>query len=227
MKFKRLFFALRYRWAGKEVCFVLLKVINDAFHLPFYSDERHKINVNKCFNNKWLKQENGQQFYDFNEVKMPFLTERKSISALKQVFDDVFLIPCYFNDNHDRKIVEHVDIYVSEGAYGYIDGNFDVSVKANDVVIDAGAWFGDFSAYAAHKGATVYAFEPKKNNFNILNQTKQLNPQNEIIPVQKGLSNFDGDSEIFINGILSHSTMSSLQYSDKQKINLTTLDKFI
>jgi len=226
-KFRRLFFALRYRWVGKEAFFVVLKVINDALHLPFYSDEQHKINVNQCFNKKWLKQENGQQFYDFNGARMPYIAERKSISALKQIFDDVFLIPCCFGDNHNKEIVECVDFYVPEGPYSYIDSDFDVSVKAGDIVIDAGAWFGDFSAYAAQKGATIYAFEPEKHNFDILNQTKQLNSQDKIIPIQKGLSNFDGETEIFINGCLSHSTTNSSQHADKQNIELTTLDRFV
>ncbi|MCL2597111.1 MAG: FkbM family methyltransferase [Paludibacter sp.] len=227
IKLKKLFFALRYRWVGKEPFFVALKVLNDAFHLPFYSDEQHNFNVNKCFNKKWLKLENGQQFYDFNGARMPYIAEIKSVSALKQVFEDVFLIPCRFGDNHNKEIVEYVDFYVPEGAYGYIDGDFDVSVKAGDVVIDAGAWFGDFSAYAAHKGATVYAFEPEEYNFDILNQTKQLNLRGKIIPIQKGLSNVDGKTEFFLNGTLSHSTTNNFQQADKQNIELIMLDRFV
>ncbi|MDR0231335.1 MAG: FkbM family methyltransferase [Dysgonamonadaceae bacterium] len=226
-KFKKLFFALRYRWVGTEAFFVILKVLNDAFRLPLYKDEQFKININQCFNKKWLKQENGQQFYDFNGVKMPYITEIESVSALKQVFEDVFLIPCRFGDNHDKKNVERVDFYVPEGAYGYIDGSFDVSVKADDIVIDAGAWFGDFSAYAASKGAVVYAFEPEKRNFEILCETKRLNPNSKIIPTQKGLSDYNKTAEIFINGNLSHSTQKSCLDNEKQEIILTTLDRFV
>jgi len=227
IKFKKLFFALRYRWVGWEAFFVALKVINDALDLPFFDDKTFKRKVNKCFNKKWLKCEKGQYFYNFNGALLPQLIDRKDVSALKQVYEDVFLIPCRFNDNYDKKTVEFVDFFVPEGAYGYIDGDFDVSVKTGDVVIDAGAWIGDFSAYAAQKGATVYAFEPEKRNFEMLNKTKILNPQGEIIPIQKGLSNFDGETEIFINGSLSHSTTNNLQHSEKQIIKLTTLDKFV
>jgi hypothetical protein len=39
-----------------------------------------------------------------------------------------------------------------EGPYGYRDGEFDVTVKRGDIVIDAGAWIGDFAALALVTG---------------------------------------------------------------------------
>jgi len=51
-------------------------------------------------------------------------------------------INCY---EDDKSIVDILDLYMYEGPYGYADGSFDVSVKNGDVVIDAGAWIGDFS----------------------------------------------------------------------------------
>jgi uridine phosphorylase len=64
---------------------------------------------------------------------------------------------------------------MNEGPYGYTDGLFDVSVKSGDVVIDAGAWIGDFSAYSYWKGATCYAFEPMQVTYSLLEKTKDLN----------------------------------------------------
>jgi hypothetical protein len=62
------------------------------------------------------------------------------------------MFPCFLNDDYHKEIVEYYDQIMSEGQYGYTDGLFDVTVKENDIVIDAGAWIGDFSAYAASKG---------------------------------------------------------------------------
>jgi len=227
IKFKKLFFALHYRWVGLEVFFVILKVINDDLLLHLYSEEQHKKNINKCFNKKWLRRENGKQYYDFKGIKMPYIEDRRANSALKQIFDDVFLIPCYFDDKYDKNIVEKIDAFVPEGPYGYFDDNFDVSVKLGDIVIDAGAWYGDFSAYAASKGAIVYAFEPENQNFDILLQTKLLNSNTIIFPVHKGLSDSTKTTDIYINGNLSHSTQKSQQHFEKQQIILTTIDDFV
>jgi FkbM family methyltransferase len=226
-KLQNLFFALRYRWVGNELFFVILKMTNDTLHLRFYSDEKYKIDVNKCFNKRWLTSENGQQFYNFNGAKMPLLIDRKSVSALKQVFDDVFIISCRFGDNYSRSIVEYVDLHTVEGCYGYSDDAFDVTVRGGDVVIDAGAWYGDFSAYAANKGATAYAFEPAKQNFNILEQTKLLNLPNKIIPINKGLSDKNYSAEMFVNESLSHSTTLNDGAGLTETVELTTLDQFV
>jgi hypothetical protein len=72
-----------------------------------------------------------------------------------------------------------------DGPNGYIDGDFDVSVKAGDTVIDAGVYIGDFGAYATAKGAVTYAFEPSSYIYRALIETSALNG-NKIIPVQKG-----------------------------------------
>lgn len=109
-------------------------------------------------------------------------------SVLKECFMDTFLISCHFKDNYDKTIVEYVDRYTREGAYCYIDHEtgFDVSVKKDDIVIDAGAWIGDFAAYASSIGAEVYAFEPSPSLLPILAQTCRLN-NNKITSVAKGL----------------------------------------
>jgi FkbM family methyltransferase len=50
-----------------------------------------------------------------------------------------------------------------------------VLVNPGDVVIDAGANLGFFSAYAAYKGGIVHAFEPDRGNRRCLEQTARLN----------------------------------------------------
>jgi FkbM family methyltransferase len=120
---------------------------------------------------------------------------------------------------------------MEEGPYGYIDGDFDVTVKEKDVVIDAGAWIGDFAAYAAYaasKGATVYAFEPVEDSYNVLCKTQKLN-KGEIHPVQKGLGDFCGDMNILINGDRSttNSKINKKKSTKEEKISITTLDFFV
>lgn len=118
-----------------------------------------------------------------------------------------------------------------DGPNAYKDGDFDIGVKAGDTVIDAGAYIGDFAAYAAVKGATAYAFEPEERIFKILTKTAELN-RNKIIPVQKGLGDFDGEAEFFADdadeGAASISPASGDKkgFANKSKISITRLDTF-
>jgi FkbM family methyltransferase len=103
-----------------------------------------------------------------------------------------------------------------------------VTVKAGDVVIDAGAWIGDFSAYAASKGACVYAFEPVTETYNILIKTAELN-QNKIIPVKAGLGASDFDTDISLdNDVNSGSASMIVKRTDEtEKIHITYLDNYV
>jgi hypothetical protein len=85
------------------------------------------------------------------------------------------MFPCFLGDDYDSYVVRYFDSKMAEGPYGYREGLFDVTVKAGDIVIDAGAWIGDFSAYACSKGALCYAFEPVKETYRLLEKTKELN----------------------------------------------------
>ena len=54
--------------------------------------------------------------------------------------------------------------YYYEGPYEYKE----INLTAGDVVIDAGANIGMFSALASYKGATVFSFEPVPQNQQLL-----------------------------------------------------------
>jgi FkbM family methyltransferase len=167
--------------------------------------------------------------------KMTSRTNRKKLNIYKKEWlvqdgEDTFTVPYFFDDNHDRSIVEYVDQYMMEGPYAYADGKFDATVKKNDTVIDVGAWIGDFSAYAASKGAKVYSFEPVKSLFDLLCKTEKLNSdgQGKIYPVQKGLGNINGDMSISIDKENSGSnSIITPVGSETEKITITTLDKFV
>jgi FkbM family methyltransferase len=122
---------------------------------------------------------------------------------------------------------------MGEGPYGYVDGSFDVTVKKGDTVIDAGAWIGDFSAYAVSKGAVCYAFEPTEESFGILCDTAKLNntdfvENGQIYAVKKGLGSSEYETNIIHNkdnsGANSVTVKSGL---NTEEISITTLDKFV
>jgi FkbM family methyltransferase len=175
-----------------------------------------------AFRKKWVK----ENIININGAKMPNILYNRSMAAeFLQCFEDIFTIPVFYNDDYDRKIVEKIDEQAKEGPYGYKDGDFDVTVKRGDIVVNAGAWIGDFSAYAASKGAISYSFEPVKSNFELLKQTALLN-EGKIIPVQKALGNSEGKIDIALNS--AGSSLIIGKHANKHAtIDITTLDKFV
>ena len=117
------------------------------------------------FNRKWLKKDSiGGFYYDFKCAKLPYDPD----FTANEIFQDIFFIPVLCGDNYDAKFVRSVDEYLNEGVYGFTGEGIDVTIKPSDVVLDAGAWIGDFSAYAANKKAVVYAFEPTTKTYDML-----------------------------------------------------------
>ncbi|GAB6394442.1 MAG: methyltransferase, FkbM family [Bacteroidales bacterium] len=182
-------------------------------------------NYHRAFKKRWLVREGNVSCLDIKGAKLPDISG-DMVNGLIGVFEDTFFIPAFFNDDYDKSIVEQVDKHTQEGPYGYIDDKFDVTVKSGDVVIDAGAWIGDFSAYAVSKGATAYAFEPTKETFAWLQKTAELNGENLHL-VQKGLSNSEGKASISLENVgLGNSIVKNVSFVS-ETINLTTLDKFV
>lgn len=222
---EKILFGFRYKnWCISQICYVLISKL--GIYSNYFQKKGHQSFLNN-FKSKFLH--NDESFH-FNQALLPDITSsEKMLSCLTGIFQDTFLIPCYFNDNYQRNIVEYVDRNTKEGPYGYMDieTGFNVSVACNDIVIDAGAWIGDFSAYAASKGATVYAFEPSPNLQQYLQKTALMNKQTGIIiPVPSGLGNenttlaFTDDEETSVGASFSGSVGNLC-------IAITTIDSFV
>jgi FkbM family methyltransferase len=178
---------------------------------------------------KWLVRNGNTTYFDIRGAKLPDLSKYPEEAwLLAVVFKDTFLISTVFDDCYDKSIVGIADRYMGEGPYGYTDGDFDVTVRAGDVVCDVGAWIGDYSAYAASKNATVYAFEPVKAIFDRLCETAVLNETGKIIPVQKGLGKEDGRAVISIEEDNSGGGSMIIEKGvATEEITVTTLDQFV
>jgi FkbM family methyltransferase len=169
--------------------------------------------------------------FDFAGAKLPDVTSKKHFyGGLCIVFFDTFLIPCLFDDNYDKSIVQRTAKYSPEGPYGYRDGAFKVTVEKGDTVIDAGAWIGDFSAYAVSKGALAYAFEPGGKNFAELEKTAALN-DGKIIAVNKGLGDRDCELPLYDVrfGSVGFTTVNNGARRQKliETVKITNIDKFV
>jgi FkbM family methyltransferase len=220
----------RVKYFAKKFNLWLRKISYLSFLAHMFASIYHSFFLKK-FIKKWLKKTPEGSWFDFNGAKLPDISsDIDAVKSLYSVFQDTFLVSCYYDDNHDKTIVEKLDKSMLEGPYGFTDGAFDVTVKEGDIVVDAGAWIGDFSAYAVSKGAIAYGFEPVHDTFQILLKTAELN-NNKIYLVQKGLGDKECNISIFKNSAIDMgaSTIDDLHVKDcaKEIISITTLDKFV
>lgn len=104
----------------------------------------------------------------------------------------------------------------------------------NKLYIDIGAWIGPTVLYSADKYEQIICFEPDHVAYNILSHNISINKFNNIILINKAISDNIGSSEFGGYGEFGNS-MSSLLVNiknniDKQhltNINTTTLEKII
>jgi hypothetical protein len=162
-----------------QILVSILENETSALRLEKYDKALRFLKKNKMgvfspeFREIWLENDaNGNKYFNFNGAFMPYY---KNVEEMRYVFLDTFLFHVLLNDNYSSELVKRLEEYMPEGPYGCVMDDFDVTVKPRDVVIDAGAWIGDFSAYAAAKGAVSYAFEPTAGTFNMLQKTAELN----------------------------------------------------
>jgi FkbM family methyltransferase len=125
--------------------------------------------------------------------------------------------------NGESADIAHV-FYLEDYAYSEI-----VKPSLGDIVIDAGAYFGDtalwFSKYVGKNGK-VFAFEPLEYNFKILKNNIIENSLNDVItPVKKGIG--EDEQRLNISGFGSGATTTSYESSKGEFVDITTIDKFV
>jgi len=128
-----------------------------------------------------------------------------------------------------------IDNFIFKGTYGEIVATFyfeqyaykNVKPSSGDVIIDAGACFGDtalwFSKYIGN--GRVYAFEPMEDNFKILKENIKVNSlEKVIIPVQKGVG--ETESKLKISGYAGSASVA-FGGTNGKTIDITSIDKFV
>jgi len=150
---------------------------------------------------------------DLYGIKIPkFILEEKNGFVLEQFLD--FVVPYFSNDYP----------LAGEGPYLYNK----VKINTGDIVIDAGANIGMFSALASRLGAIVYAFEPiEKIREKYLKRTASLNPNINIIPL--ALSNKKENNVLMKGDFGGASIISKLQPSGdiSEEVSTITLDEWV
>ena len=200
---------------------IIIHKINKIILGKKIADEKKWSNHTHKFRKKYFK--NG--LWNFNGIKLPDYKSGTMDWLIYTIYLDTLFVYCVHNDDYNYKLVGELDKILPEGTYCYKNDNFDVTVKEDDVVIDAGAWIGDFSAYASIKGAKVYAFEPSKDTVEYLKKTKELN--NNIQILEKGLGDKSGSFSLSNNQGNTGANQITEQIDNSEKIEVTTIDEFV
>jgi FkbM family methyltransferase len=230
-------FGFRYKkWTLGQAFAYFAKGVARELHCcsKFWENNYNNVCI-RLLKKNWLVNDGNVSYFDIKGAKLPDISANRDMLIFLACygFEETFFISSRYNDNYDKTIVSPLDKYFGQNSYGYKDGLFDVTVQSEYIVIDAGAWIGDFSAYATSKGATVYAFEPVKDTFDWLCKTAKLNGEN-LYPVQKALGNSEGKISISIehsgvsNSIVeAFNLQMNAPLSKNEIVSLTTLDKFV
>lgn len=102
---------------------------------------------------------------------------------------------------------------------------FQNMVKAGDVVLDIGAHIGYYTLMAAKrvgKQGKVYAFEPSRENCNLLTKNLKINGFKNVILVNKAIADTSKKSKLFMSRVSTG--MHSLIDLDDNSENATVID---
>jgi FkbM family methyltransferase len=172
-----------------------------------------------------------KEFYEFKSARLPLLDPINERVFFRACFEDTFHVYLNYEDCYNEVRIRALYEDLEEGPYGLRNDVVDVVVEAEDVVLDAGSWIGDFAAYASAKGASaVYAFEPAEGLYGYLTQTAELNKN--IYAIKKGLGNINTTTGIFQKD--TDNTGASKIVNEQraiengeQYIEITTIDTFV
>jgi len=113
----------------------------------------------------------------------------------------------------------------------YVTKLFKRIVREGMTVVDLGAHIGYYTLLAAKlvgKNGKVFAFEPAPTNYSLLVKNIEANGYNNVIPVNKAVSNKIGTSKLFLapDNTSGHKLWNSYNSRESIDIEVTTLDEF-
>jgi FkbM family methyltransferase len=136
-------------------------------------------------------------------------------------------------DGHKIKITpDYIDLLRGEGYEKGTTMVFIALVKEGMNIVDIGANVGYYTLLAARRvgpHGKVYAFEPEPRNFGLLMENIRLNSHENVIAIQRAVSNEAGTAPLFLSPRCSgaHSLVSTRDYSNETiAVETVTLDKF-
>lgn len=96
-------------------------------------------------------------------------------------------------------------------------------------VIDAGAFIGDSALiFSEETSGKIHCFEPNPVSYDLMLKTKELNHNEQIVPVPKALGDKNGQIELYImDSATTEFTNPAFEYSGKVTAPVMTLDEYV
>jgi len=112
----------------------------------------------------------------------------------------------------DRFILNEVWIHKSYNPKGF-------EIKSDDIVVDIGAHTGIFTILASYyaKNGKVYAFEPMKENYELLKENIKLNSAKNVEAINKAVSNKSGKIKFYVSQTKNKGQNSLFKLDKSQK----------
>ena len=211
-----------------EFCLLVInKIIKcTGIDLELYSRAHNRRMMKKL---QQFKTNNG---FKIKDAKIPTLPDGYNNKFEKAIFWETFFSYAFFDDKYDEETFYFCSLFDPECLYSLVNDKVNVKVEPGDIVIDAGAWVGDFSAYASAVGAgKTYAFEAAPDTFKILQETAKLNAN--IIPVNMGIAAKQSEMILFKSTYSTgaHSLLDKSENADfikdEQPIKTISIDDFV
>lgn len=114
-------------------------------------------------------------------------------------------------------------IMVSDAYEPYVKAILDKDVKSGDVIADVGANLGVYVIALGKKASKVIAFEPHPKSFEMLEKNVQLNHLNNVILIQKAVS--DSKKKVLLD--LSYASIASEIVSSNVLEKVTDTNNFL
>jgi hypothetical protein len=138
---------------------------------------------------------------DLRGIAFPYPEKPIHYANITSMLHDTFGGWLFNNDEWNSEFCDKFDKTAGEGVYCYSSEDVDMLIHQGDVVLDLGAWWGDFAAYAAKKGAAVYAFEPGANSIEMMRSMISMNKGFEnLINIEPYGVGAKSDNAEFISG---------------------------
>lgn len=174
-------------------------------------------------------------------VKKYFNITKKDGNHLLQRRDFKILIPEYFFNREAFMLgfltVYFDIIYTNQTRYPIpcivIEGNYekyDVDIKENDYVIDAGANIGEFSIYASEKvgsNGKIFAFEPIPDIYKILVNQKKIITHDNIVGIMEALDQNEGRTHFKYSEDFAGGSSEADPNVNSIEVKVNTIDNYV